>query len=397
MKSLATLKSYKPSREEKIRAARLLEVVDSTGAVMRLDTFRESMGPDYFDALLGDFMNKRVVDGYKIWDVNWEHIVRVRKNVSMLTQHAIRIDEFQNLDDLDETGGVFNEVTPLTDTDISWSVSGWGNLIALDFKTKQSDHLGWFGKMSERAGNAGKRTFIKWLTYTNLQLNPTVDDGNSLFDNTNHTNDCDAAGAGKSLNYENLHTANDKLGAQTDSNGEPLFVEGRWIICGPTNRAPAQTLVTSEFNPDSANNEPNYFKGILKGVVVSPYLGNDWYLSADASEFETFEVGFLDDAQNPQIFMLDPSVSDEYFKTKKFMWRVEQYFGGSWVLFGPASKQFEVENLVNCLESPDVRKNIELISRQARQECLEASETYSIPSGPDDEGTFNQLSASWLN
>ena len=332
-KSLAALKSFKPSREETIRAARLLEVVDSTGAVMRLDVFRESMGPDYFDALLGDFMNKRVIDGYKIWDVNWEHVVKVRKKVTMLTQHAIRIDEFQNLDSLDTTGGVFNEVTPLTDTDISWSVSGWGNLIALDFKTKQSDHLGWFGKMSERAGNAGKRTFIKWLTQTNLQSNPTVDDGNSLFDNTNHANDCDPSGAGKSLNYENLHTANDKLGAQTDSNGEPLFVEGRWIICGPTNRAPAQTLVTADYNPDSANNEPNYFKGVLKGTVVSPYLGNDWYLSADASEFETFEVGFLDDATQPRIFMLDPSVSDEYFKTKKFMWRVEQYWGGAWMDF----------------------------------------------------------------
>mgnify|MGYP001586204107 FL=1 len=142
-KSLARLQQYKPSREETIRAARLLEVVNSTGAIMRLDVFRESMGPDYFDALLGDFMNKRVVDGYKIWDVNWEHIVKVRKNVSMLTQHAIRIDEFQNLDSLDQTGGVFNEVTPLTDTDISWSVSGWGNLIALDFKTKQSDGLGY--------------------------------------------------------------------------------------------------------------------------------------------------------------------------------------------------------------------------------------------------------------
>src|SRR4030067_788335 len=97
-KSLAALKSFKPSREETIRAARLLEVVDSTGAVMRLDVFRESMGPDYFDALLGDFMNKRVIDGYKIWDVNWEHVVKDRKKVTMLTQHAIRIDEFHNLD-----------------------------------------------------------------------------------------------------------------------------------------------------------------------------------------------------------------------------------------------------------------------------------------------------------
>lgn len=370
---------------EPFRVQKILSMIESTSASVRLDKLRESISPDNLDALLSNYMNRRLADGYQVWDVNWRNVVSVRKNVTMLTQRIVRIGEFTNLDELAKTGGVFQEINPPSDDEITYSVGGWGNIIAVDFKTKKSDDLGWFDKMSFNAGKAGIRTLHKWLFVNNLQSNPTVDDGNSLFDDTNHSNDNDSAGVGKILNYANLAASYEKVRAQTDANGEPIYVTGVWIVCGTANEINAETLQTSEYNPDTANREPNFFKKVIKGYVICPYLGNDWYLYADPKEFETFEVGFLDDEEDPQLLMLDPEISDEYFKTKHTMWRIESYFGGNWVPVGPASKQFEDENLVNCLGRYVNKHETDFvdmpISRQAMQGCMEASET--IPYHPD--------------
>lgn len=321
----------KISINQPYRVAKILSMLESTGANMRLDKFRESIGPDNFDALLSDYMNRRLATGYEVWDSNWKKIVSIRKNVTLLTQRIVRIGEFNNLDELATTGGVFQEINPPSDDEISYSVGGWGNIIAVDFKTKMTDELGWFDKMSHNAGKAGIRTLHKWLFVTNLQDNPTVDDGNSLFDSTNHANDDDSAGVGKTLNYANLASTWELIRAQTDANGEPIYVSGVWIVCGTTNEINAETLFVSDYNPDTANREPNFFKKVVKGYVICPYLGNDWYVYSDPNSFETFEVGFLDDEDEPQLFMLDPQVSDEYFRTKQTMWRIENYFGGNWV------------------------------------------------------------------
>lgn len=312
------------------RVARLLQTLDATGAQVRLDRLRESIGPDIFDALISTYINRRLTTGYEIWDTNWQNLVTIKSDANMLDQHIVRMDELSNIDDLSKTGGQFIEITPPDDTDISYSVGGYGNLISVDFKTKNSDELGYFDKMGFNTGKAATRTFHKWLFVTNLQDNPTVDDSNSLFDDTNHSNDCDASSVGKNLNYANLASAYEKLRGQTDNNSEPIFINGAWIVCGTTNEINANTLINNDFNPDVANDERNFFKSVLKGYVISPYLGNDWYLFADADEFETFEVAFLDGQTEPELFMMDPAVSDRYFETKQTVWRIEWYFGGTW-------------------------------------------------------------------
>lgn len=317
--------------QNSFRVAKIVSMLQSTGASIRLDRFRESIGPDNFDALLSNFMYRRLALGYQIWDTDWRNVVSIRKNVSFLTQYIVRMGEFNRFDELATTGGVFQEITPPADDQISYSVGGWGNIIAADFQTKKTDELGWFDKMAFNAGKAGIRTLHRWLFVTNLQANPPVDDGNSLFDSTNHSNDSDNAGAGRTLNYANLAATWELIRAQTDANSEPIFVNGVWIVCGTNNEINAETLQTSDYNPDTANREPNFFKKILKGYVICPYLGNDWYLYADPKSFETFEVGFLDDKEEPQLYMINPDVSDEYFRTKHTMWRIESYFGGNWV------------------------------------------------------------------
>lgn len=316
------------------RGAQILKLLDATGASMRLDRFRESIGPDHFDALLTGKMNARLARGYALWEAEWRRLVSVKEADDMLTNYVVRVSPLANLDRLEDHGGAFQEIDAPQDAEVPYNIAGWGNLIVADFKTLRSDRLGWFRRVSTEAGKAAARTFHKWFFQRMLQANPAVDDGNALFDQTNHGNDLDGAGTGAELNYANLPAAWERMRGQTDAHGEPIFVEPAWIACGERNESNADTLVNGDYNPDNANRERNFFKGRLKGAVVSPYLGTDWYLWADKSSIETFEVGFLDGNVDPALYMLNPDVSDTYFRTKKIMWRIEHYYGGNWIDWG---------------------------------------------------------------
>lgn len=313
-----------------VRAAQIINFMESTNASMRLDKFRESIGPDDFDALLTDKMNARLAQGWGRWDISWENLVTVAEQPDMLDNYVYRVGAFNKIDKLEDTGGTFQEFDSPQDAEISYSVDGFGNLLVAEFKSMKSDRLNWFGRVSEKAGKAASKRFYHFLFVNKLQDNPTVDDGNALFDETNHGNDLDGAGDGVDLTYSNLESAWEKMSGQTDDRGDPIFVRGAYLVVGEKNEFAARSLINSEKNPDSNNNENNFFFNKLE-VVVVPWLENDWYLWADNSTVETIEIGFLDGNTEPNLYMLNPEVSDTYFKTKKNMWRVEHYYGGEWI------------------------------------------------------------------
>lgn len=312
------------------RGAQVVSFMEATNASMRMDRFRESVGPDDFDVMLTDRMNARLAKGWQAWDIPWEGLVNVAGPTDMLNNYVYRVGALQKIDKLTNTGGVFQEFDTPPDAEISYSCDGFGNLLVADFKTIRTDRLGWFGKVSEEAGKAAMKRFFYWLFITQLQSNPTVDDGNSLIDSSNHSNDLDNGGVGYDMNYTNLKDAWELMTGQTDNNGDPIFVTAAYLIVGENLEIDATSLVESEKNPDTANNEKNFFYNKLQ-VITVPWLGNDWYLWADTNSIETFEVGFLDGNRDPALYMLNPDISDTYFKTKKQMWRIEHYYGGDWV------------------------------------------------------------------
>lgn len=320
----------KNNLENPVKAAQVINFMESTNASMRVDTFREAIGPDDFDHLITNKMSARLAKGWGRWEVPWQQLVTIEEEPDMLENYVHRVGALSKIDKLESTGGTFQEFDAPDDAEISYDVDGFGNILVAEFKTIETDRLGWFGKVSEEAGKAANKRFYHWLFKDKLQGNPTVDDGNALFDDTNHNNDMDGGGSGNELNYENLKTAWDKMSGQTDNEGDPIFVQGGYLVVGEENEIEANTLVNSEQNPDTNTSEKNFFYDKLN-IIVVPWLGSDWYLWADNSTVETMEIGFLDGKVKPALYMLNPKVSDTYFKTKKQMWRVEHYYGGEWI------------------------------------------------------------------
>ncbi len=327
------IKASKESEKElknPVKASKVINFMESTSASMRLDKFRESIGPDDFDHLLTDKMDARLAKGWDRWNVPWQQLVSVEEEPDMLENYVHRVGALSKIDKLEPSGGTFQEFDAPDDAEISYNVDGFGNILVADFTTLETDQLGWFGKVSEEAGKAANKRFYHWLFKEKLQSNPTVDDGHALFVDVHHNNDMDGGAAGNDLTYANLKTAWDKMTGQTDSEGDPIFIQGAYLVVGEENEIEANALVNSEQNPDNDSNEKNFFYDKLD-VIVVPWLGKDWYLWADNDTIETMEIGFLDGNVDPMVYMLNPEVSDTYFKTKKQMWRVEHYYGGEWI------------------------------------------------------------------
>nr|AGF93104.1 peptidase U35, phage prohead [uncultured organism] len=312
-----------------VKASKVISFMENTGADMRLDRFRESIGVDDFDSLLTANMEASLNVGYDTWEVPWKQLITVEEEPDMLENYVYNVGALGKIDKLEDTGGTFQEFDSPDDLEVSYDVDGFGNILVADFKTLKSDRLGWFGKISKEAGKAAKKRFFHWLFIDKLQDNPTYEDGNSLFSSSSHDNDI-STGSGVDLTMTNLKSAWENLTGQTDDKGDPIYVRGAYLVVGEENEIAANVLTESEENPDTANNEKNFFFDKLE-VVVVPWLGSDWYLWADRDTIETMEAGFLDGNVEPSVYMLNPEVSDTYFKTKKQMWRVEHYYGGEWI------------------------------------------------------------------
>ena len=311
------------------RAAQVIRLLEATKASIRLDQLRESIGPDFFDHLLTEYMSARLAKSYKLWPDQWKDLVVIRDAPDMLRTYVEKVAPLANLDRVEDSGGEFQKLPTPLDIEISYSCAGWGNLLVADFETLRSDRLGWFKRVADEAGKAAARTFNRWLFQTMLQANPIyAGDGHRLFDHEHHGND-PHEGSVTELTFDALKTAWNTMRSQRDDNGEPLVVTPGFLVVGPPNEVAAYKLIESEYVPGEEN-ASNFFRGRFR-IIVTPYLGVDWYLWAKPEEIEGLEVGFLDGKVAPSIYMLNPDVSDTYFRTKKTMWRVEHYYGGAWI------------------------------------------------------------------
>jgi hypothetical protein len=103
-------------------------------------------------------------------------------------------------------------------------------------------------------------------------------DGKNLFSTTHPRKDggtaqSNASSTGITLTETNLETGRLALAKQLTDRGIPLEMMGRPVIAVPTDLVKTATiLVNSELRPSTANNDLNYYKGVIMDVLESKWL-----------------------------------------------------------------------------------------------------------------------------
>ncbi|MCK5607340.1 hypothetical protein KAR91_35985, partial [Candidatus Pacearchaeota archaeon] len=96
-------------------------------------------------------------------------------------------------------------------------------------------------------------------------------------------------------------------------------------------------LKNSEKNPESAEGADNTIRDLFT-PQVSPYLRgdeNNYYLSAQPSDVEGIEIGFLNGREEPELFLQDQPTVGNVFVYDQIRYKLRHEYGGAVVDFRP--------------------------------------------------------------
>ena len=309
-------------------------VMEKFGAPMRLDRFSRmiaSVSPDMVPNMLTQNITANLLDSYYNWGDAWRKICTVGKSDYMDSQILERVSQLGMIDKMADSGEELNYLG-LTDADeISYSVDGYGDLVVVDMRTKRSDRLGYFDNLGKALGKATASRLHESIFVDFLQSNPTVDDDNSLFDETEHANDMDDSAAGIPFNYDNLVAAFRLLDAAVDGADEPLEADRAYVVVGKHWRETADQIVENDDRYDTSNRGKNTIKKRVKEVIYSRKNEYDWYIVADPKEIPGLHVSFFEGVEDPRVEMEPKTSTWQFTHPGRQRWQVYHYYGLAWM------------------------------------------------------------------
>lgn len=293
---------------------------------------RGSIGPDMVSNLLTTTIGAKLVEKFTSYSDNWRGWISVGQSEWLDAQIREVVGQLGEIPATSDTGGRFQEIKPPSIQNVSISIGAYGGFISADLRTRKTDHLDYFSKLGTKLGQAAEARLHKYIYYTLLQADPTLDDGNTLWDETNRDNDLDDSEAGYALTYDHFGEAMEKLAAMTDAASEKYGFGNRvYLVCGSYNREMANQLKNNPNKPGTGNQDYNAWQDTIVAVDIDPKLGYDWYV---IDEDGGPELLFFEGKEEPQITMEPTDSTYQFENPGKQRWLVEHYYGGQWPLAG---------------------------------------------------------------
>jgi len=266
-------------------------------------TFRSGMhGTSDFAALFGNVANKRMRDAYV-------------ENAGTYTQWARRAPnapDFKNISIVQLSGapellqtnehGEFKYGT-MKDAGVSYSLVTYGRMVSLTRQAIINDDLRAFERLVSAFGASSSRLENR-LVYSQLTSNPTMGDGEQLFD-TDHKNI--GTGVGSALSLAALKAGRTAMRLQKGLQNEELNLAPNFLIVPASLEQDAYALTSANYVPAKQSDINEFRSGGRTAVepIVEPILDamsdSAWYLASNNSQVDTVEYCYLDGAEGPVI------------------------------------------------------------------------------------------------
>jgi hypothetical protein len=265
--------------------------------------FRSGMhGTSDFAALFGNVANKRMRDAYV-------------ENAGTYTQWARRAPnapDFKNISIVQLSGapellqtnehGEF-KYGKMNDAGVSYALVTHGRIVALTRQAIINDDLRAFERLVSAFGASSSRLENR-LVYSQLTSNPTMGDGEQLFD-TDHKNI--GTGAGSALSLAALKAGRTAMRLQKGLQNEELNLAPNFLIVPASLEQDAYALTSANYVPAKQADINEFRAGGRTAVepIVEPLLdamsSESWYLASNNSQVDTVEYCYLDGAEGPVI------------------------------------------------------------------------------------------------
>lgn len=194
-----------------------------------------------------------------------------------------------------ESGGEITHGT-LGESSYSYSVDTFGRMIGLTRQDLKNDDLGAFLTLPQMFGR-GSALAVEQAFWTLVLANT-----GSFFSGGNANYQ---SGASTALSIDSLSAAEVLLAEMEDDDGNPVLVQGRYLVVPPALNATARQIYVSTnlVGGTSSVPEANIHSGKYE-PVMTPYLksaAKAWYLFGDPADVAAFGIAWLDGVQTPTV------------------------------------------------------------------------------------------------
>jgi hypothetical protein len=306
----------------------------------------EAMSTDDFPLLLGDVLDRQLLANYVATPSLWSNYTKrgTVPNFNPVKRTAIdgAEGELERVAEL----GEYPEAH-LDETQDQYSVAKYGRRLDLSWEVLINDDLDAFRSAPERLARGAVRSEDRFATGLFVDANgPHA----SLYD----------------ARYGNIVTGNPRfdiaglqaamlaISTQTDTDGNPIIIEGVELVIPPALEVPALNILNAlqvEVTTNGGTNDAkliatNWMRGRVH-LTVNPYIpiiantangSTSWFLFANPNTGRPWgEVGFLRGFEQPALYERMPNARRvggggevmESFENDSRAWRVRHVFGGT--------------------------------------------------------------------
>jgi hypothetical protein len=296
-----------------------------------------------FPNALGNTLYRRMIADYEQADYGLNllcppgepHRVRLQ---DFRTHEIVRVGYVGDLTVVDPEAVDWPEIAAPTDEKATIAAVQFGGIVTVTRKTIINDDLGLVMKVADRLGRAARRTLAQRLF--NLAINnAAIYDGVTFYHATSHGANLRTV----ALSAAESDTIRTGMRDQTEKDSGKKIGVGPYIQVVPhalEGTAKAENI--REFlDSNMAPNKVRFMYGPnSERIIVSPLLSdaNDHYAFANPQEVQTFEIGFLQGREQPDLLLQDNPTVDKVFTGDRIRWKVRHEYEVTVVDFRGAAK-----------------------------------------------------------
>ncbi|MBN2204301.1 MAG: peptidase U37 [Thermoleophilia bacterium] len=254
-----------------------------------------------FPYLLEDVAHKNLRSAYEAAPQTWLVIAKPINLSDFKPSRQLQVGDAPALEEILEHGE-FTEGT-ITEAKETVQLKTYGKVFSITRAALINDDLNAFGEIPAAFGRKArdKESDLAWACLT---ANPTMGDGNSLFDSANHGN---YTSSGTAISVDSLGVGRKLMRLQKGIDGAtPLNLSPRYLIVPATKETIADQYVTVITPADNAKANPFAQNGRTPlVVVVEPRLDGSsttaWYLACGVEQSPVLYYGTLDGQSGPDL------------------------------------------------------------------------------------------------
>lgn len=306
---------------------------DSDGRIIDAERSSESMTSATWNLVLGDSITRRTVAEYRQPSLQtWRRVVSsMPPALDFRTQRIDRIGGYGTLPIVAQ-GGAYQPLTSPTNEEASWALNKRGGTEDLTLEMIANDDVRAISKIPVKLGLAAAQTLFRfvWDVYNPGGANAaTTYDSVALY-HASHGNTASTA-----LNQSNLSAARLAMRTQAaygDASNILSLVPQLLVVVKNLEEIAFQVCTSAVAIPATAagpSDTPNIHQN-LDFVVVDYWSSTTgWVVFADPAFCPTFELGFYNGREDPELFtQADPSVGS-MFNADVVTYKIRHIYGGT--------------------------------------------------------------------